>query len=181
MKYFVLLLTLSVGMALSAIAQDTSSGSNPGSNSTTTQSSTTTTTTQSSRSDQASDMGKASKSTKEHQLTGCVSGPDANGDYTLTNGHHKKGVELTGSDELKQHVGHEVRIAGNWTRESAAKEQSETKAESGEEKTSARPERVFQVSNITMVSDTCRAASAPGKHHKSTTDQTGAGTPPPSL
>lgn len=51
---------------------------------------------------------------KLSQLTGCLSSPGA-GSYTLTNGHYKSGVTVTGPDELKNHVGHQVRMKGTWS------------------------------------------------------------------
>src|SRR5579859_466084 len=73
------------------------------------------------------------KTTKsgEHQLTGCLGGPNAENAYVLTNGTHKKGIEVGGNDELAKHVGHKVQLSGTWETSGAAIGESE-KNEKGE-------------------------------------------------
>src|SRR2546426_920652 len=56
----------------------------------------------------------SAKTGKTSQLTGCLSGPNSEGAYVLTNGRHKKGVEVGGRNELKRHVGHKVKLMGTW-------------------------------------------------------------------
>jgi hypothetical protein len=111
---------------------------------------------------------------KSATLTGCLSGPNDEGAYMLKTGRHS--VEVGGTDDLKAHVGHEVKLSGTWARsgsEIGEREENESaehnhkagtaeaneKAEANEagghhEKSEAR-ERHFKVSSVTMVSDTC--------------------------
>lgn len=80
---------------------------------------------------------------KLSQLTGCLSAPGA-GAYTLTNGHYKSGVSVTGPEELKNHVGHQVRMKGTWSED----------------------KKSYKAESIAMVADTCPApgsAAAAGK------------------
>jgi hypothetical protein len=89
---------------------------------------------------------------KEATLTGCLSAqPDANGMYTLSNKRHKKGVEVGPADTLKDHAGHQVKLAGMWTAEAAGEQPGGAKK---------KGKKSFEVSNVTHISDTC--AKAPG-------------------
>jgi hypothetical protein len=110
---------------------------------------------------------------KMHQLTGCVSqtaNPDGN--YTLTNGHFKKGVELLGeTSEIQAQAGHEVRVMGNWT--TAAAEGGTSKSMSANEKN----EKHFEVSQVKLVSDTCPAPGAMAHHHTKTKGTSGTANP----
>src|SRR5262245_14200105 len=91
---------------------------------------------------------------KEHSVTGCLSGPNAEGAYELTSGKHK--VELSGSDELKNHVGHKVTVTGNWeASEAGATQAAAQKGEKGE-----KGEKHMKVDTIKMVSESCEKSSA---------------------
>lgn len=112
--------------------------------------------------------------TKTHQkfatLTGCLSGPNDEGAYVLKNaaGHS---VEVGGTDDLKAHVGHEVKLSGSWAHsgseigereenesaDKSASSSSSEKAEAGEHH--EKRERHFKVSSVSMVSDTCSSGS----------------------
>lgn len=120
---------------------------------------------------------------KSATLTGCLSGPNDEGAYMLKNGRHS--VEVGGSDELKAHVGHEVKLSGSWARSGSAigeREENESaehnhKAATSEagEKAEANTsgargagehhgkseahERHFKVSSVTMVADTCTSTA----------------------
>lgn len=109
---------------------------------------------------------------KSATLTGCLSGPNDEGAYVLKSG--RRSVEVGGSDELKAHVGHEVKLSGSWTKsaseigereESEAAERNKAGHEKGESAEHERQEkseagaRHFKVSSISMVSDTCSAAN----------------------
>ncbi|HEV2114075.1 MAG TPA: hypothetical protein VGR50_07975 [Terriglobales bacterium] len=109
----------------------------------------------------------AGKAKTEHQVTGCLSGPDAEGAYSLTNGHYKKGLEVGGTDALKDHVGHEVTLIGTWAKgsEIGEKEANEKTTEKVEEKVGM--EKHFKVTEIKMVSDKCTATASTAKSHKS--------------
>ena len=108
---------------------------------------------------------------KSATLTGCLSGPNDEGAYMLKTGRHS--VEVGGTDDLKAHVGHEVKLSGSWARsgsEIGEREENESaehhqKAEAGEKAEaneagehhgkSEAHERHFKVSSVSMVSDTC--------------------------
>jgi hypothetical protein len=120
---------------------------------------------------QAGESSKAGSNAESATLTGCLSGPNDEGAYVLKTA--RRSVEVGGSDELKQHVGHEVKLTGTWAgsgsqigeREeneksstSAKHEEAESAAHERHEKGEAS-ERHFKVSNVTMVSDSCSAAN----------------------
>jgi hypothetical protein len=106
-------------------------------------------------------------------LTGCLSGPNDEGAYLLKNsaGHS---IEVGGSDDLKAHVGHEVKLSGSWAKsggeigereenEAAEHHEKHATAEAGEagehhERREGR-ERHFKVNNVTMVSDKCTSVA----------------------
>ena len=101
--------------------------------------------------------GKSSKAGGgEHQVTGCLSGPNDEGVYTLTNGQYTKGLEVGGNDELKNHVGHKVKLMGTWA---SAADIGEKEA-AGEKKENEKAEKHLKVTSITHVADTCAAPSA---------------------
>ena len=95
-------------------------------------------------------------------LTGCLSGPNDEGKFVLQTS--SGAVELTGSADLKKHVGHEIKVTGktvseageeNEARENKAEESRENPAQEQKEKREEGGERYQQVSKIQMVSDTC--------------------------
>jgi len=47
-------------------------------------------------------------------IIGCLSGPNADNLYTLTSMQHRTGVEVAGSDELKNGSGAKVKLTGSW-------------------------------------------------------------------
>ncbi len=108
----------------------------------------------------------ASAAAKESTMTGCLSGPDADGDFLLKNGNHRKGVEVTG--DLKGHVGHKVKLTGTWVTESAEAEAKEAKGEKGEKGEEAG-EKQFKVSKVDMIADTCTVPEAAKKSSTSKT------------
>jgi hypothetical protein len=103
-------------------------------------------------------------------LTGCLSGPNDEGAYLLTNAKGKK-IEVGGSDDLKAHVGHEVKLTGTWAKSGAEigeneKNEKDEAAEKGEKHEKGEMERHFKVTKIDHVSDTCKqGAAAGGEHH----------------
>lgn len=92
------------------------------------------------------------KGAKEHSLTGCLAEGTSPGTYELTHGKHK--TMVTGSDELKNHVGHEVKLTGMWEKGAMA-EGSESAATEANEKKTGKEEHEFKVTNITHIADTC--------------------------
>lgn len=164
MKKLILLLALCVGFSLSAVAQYGSSSSSGGSSPSASQGSS-----GSSSTDQATTTTKSKKKSnkeagpegagmKEHTVTGCLSGPNADGAYVLTNGRYKKGLEVGGSDELKNHVGHEVKLTGTWASASEVGEKEGETAAKGEK--SESKQKHMKVSKIDHVSETCTSAKA---------------------
>src|SRR6266568_2146005 len=86
----------------------------------------------------------------EKKLKGCVQ--SQGGQYVLET---KKGktVALTGQD-VSAHVGHEVSVKGTWESGSASG-MSSTSTSSGSSGSSAG-EKTFNVTNVEMISDTCK-------------------------
>jgi hypothetical protein len=107
---------------------------------------------------QASSTKKDKPSKGEHQVTGCLAGPNDEGVYTLTNGNYTKGLEVGGNDELKSHVGHKVTLTGTWA--SAADIGEKEAAGAGEKKENEKAEKHMKVSSIKHVADTCAAPTA---------------------
>lgn len=142
MKRLFLVLSVVLAFALFGFAQGTSSS------------------TSTSKTTKTTSKAKTAKS-GTHQLTGCLSGPDASGAYTLTNGHYKKGIEVGGNDELAKHVGHEVQLTGTW--ESSGKAIGESEKEEKQEKTA---EKHFKVDSIKHMADSCSMPAAKSKGKK---------------
>lgn len=164
MKRLVMLLAFCVAFSLTGMAQYGSSSSQGTSAS----------------SDQGTTTKKSKKtsgetSTKEHTVTGCLSGPNDEGAYLLTNGRYKKGLEVGGTDELKSHVGHEVKLTGTWASASDIGEKEGTSEAKGEK--SEAKEKHFKVSKIEHLSDSCKTAKA-GKTKK---EKSGSTSTPPSM
>ena len=87
-------------------------------------------------------------------ITGCLSGPNSEGVYTLKTSKHE--VEVGGLDDLSKHVGHEVKLHGSWTKSGKAiGEKEETAGTSGKESKEEKGERHFKVSSIDHISDKC--------------------------
>jgi hypothetical protein len=105
------------------------------------------------------ESGKKSGAAKEKTLTGCVAAGDEANEYVLTHGSKK--VELVSKEDLKPHVGHTVKVTGNWTTEAAEKQMSGG-AEKSEHKEKAG-ERHFKVDKVDMVSDSCTATTTKTK------------------
>jgi hypothetical protein len=91
---------------------------------------------------------------KERTITGCVEASSEANEYMLKT-HGNKKVELITTEDLKPHVGHTVKVSGNWSSEAQEKhEMGGATAEKGEHKEAAG-ERHFKVDKLEMVSDTC--------------------------
>lgn len=111
-----------------------------------------------------SSMGSGQQETKketrkaakkgETTLTGCLSGPNAEGNYELQHGAKK--VEVSSSEDLKPHVGHTVRLHGSYVK-AAAMEKKEA-AEKGAAK-EEKGERHFKATSMEHVSDTCKGGA----------------------
>lgn len=104
----------------------------------------------------------SSHAKKESTVRGCLSGPNAEGAYILktAKGH---AFEVGGDDQLKSHVGHEVKLTGTWVKSGSEIGENES-AEKNEKSESAEhhgvAERHFKVSNIQHIADSCSAGAA---------------------
>lgn len=88
-------------------------------------------------------------SAKGSTITGCISADKgANGNYTISNGRYKKGVDVTGNDDISKHAGHKVQLTGSWT----------------------TPGKTFDETKIKHIADTCTVPSGK-KTHKATTSE----------
>jgi hypothetical protein len=98
-------------------------------------------------------MEQKANTSKEKTLTGCLAGPNAEGNYTLTNKQHKNGIEVSSAEglDLKEHAGHEVKLAGMWTSGGAAIGEKE--------KAGAKRERHFKATKVEHIASTCNATS----------------------
>ena len=76
------------------------------------------------------------------QLTGCLASSGSG--YTLTNGRHKEAIAVSSSEDLKPHVGHQVRMKGTWSED----------------------KKSYKAESVAMVSDTCPAPAAPKSSKK---------------
>lgn len=107
---------------------------------------------------------ETSTANKQTTVKGCLSGPNTEGAYVLktAKGH---AFEVGGNDQLKSHVGHEVKLTGTWVKsgseigENESAEKNE-KSQAGEHHGVA--ERHFKVSDIQHVADSCAQGAATG-------------------
>lgn len=105
---------------------------------------------------------ESSPAGKQSTVKGCLSGPNTEGAYVLktAKGH---AFEVGGNDQLKSHVGHEVKLTGTWVKsgsqigENESAEKNE-KSEAGEHHGVA--ERHFKVSDIQHLADSCSPGAA---------------------
>ena len=103
--------------------------------------------------DKDKDAQKPDKtSTDGSTITGCLSGPNSEGLYTLKQ-QGKREVEVGGLADLSKHVGHEVRLHGAWAKSGGAiGEKEETAGKGGKEE---KGERHFKVTSIDHIAETC--------------------------
>lgn len=105
---------------------------------------------------------ESSTAKKETTVKGCLSGPNTEGAYVLktAKGH---AFEVGGNDQLKSHVGHEVKLTGTWVK--SGSEIGENESAEKNEKSEASEhhgvaERHLKVSDIQHVADTCSQGAA---------------------
>lgn len=124
-------------------------------------------------------MSENGTSGKMSTLTGCVSSSaDSSGNYTLSNGRYKNGVEIGPSDKVKDHAGHQVALKGHWSNAAAAGENGGVASS-----TSEKGAKHFEVDSVKHISDTCKEAPGGGtmghkSSKKSKKGDTGTTTPP---
>ena len=101
-------------------------------------------------------------------ITGCLSGPNAEGVYELKSGKHT--AEVGGLEDLSKHVGHEVKLHGAWAKSGSEIGEKENEAAEKKEGKEEKGERHFKVASIDHVSDTCKAGAAAkgeaAEHHE---------------
>ncbi len=126
--------------------------------------------TKTTKTEKTSKTTKSAKSAGESKLTGCLSGPNSENAYMLTNGRYKKGVEVGGNDELAKHVGHQVQLTGAWESSGTAIGENESNAK-GEKGEKAKGEhKHFKVTSIKHIADSCSMPAAKGKKGKKAED-----------
>jgi hypothetical protein len=114
----------------------------------------------------ASAQQKDSSSSSQKTVTGCLSGPNSEGAFILKP-LKGRAFEVGGSDQLKSHVGHTVKVTGTWAKSGAEIGENEAnekveRHETGEKSENAHrdvAEKHFKVSDIQHVADSC---SQPG-------------------
>lgn len=95
------------------------------------------------------DQSAGKKAKKDSTLTGCLSKePGASGNYTLTNGKFKKGVEVMPTDKVQGHGGHTVQLTGQWSSD----------------------KKSFEVASMKHISPTCTMGGDTGKASKGKMD-----------
>ena len=104
----------------------------------------------------------------EKKLKGCIQ--SQGGQYVLES-KHGKSVMLTGQD-LAAHVGHEVKVKGTWESGNASGMSSTSSSTTSASGNSAG-EKTFNVTNVEMVSDTCKGSS---KNSSGSTGMSGSST-----
>lgn len=113
----------------------------------------------------AAQSSQNSSTSNGKTVTGCLSGPNSEGAYVLKPAKGRA-FEVGGNDQLKSHVGHSVKLTGNFVKsgseigenESAEKNENNEKSESGEHHGVA--ERHFKVTDIQHISDTCSQSAS---------------------
>lgn len=175
MKKLILLLAAWLAFSLTGLAQSSTDTGAAAQGSTGASSSDQGATTTKSKKKSSKEAGTEGASAKEHSVTGCLSGPDADGAYVLTNGRYKKGLEVGGNDELKSHVGHEVKLTGTWAKESDIS--GNASATGSEAKGKSEYAKHMKVDKIQHVAETCTSAKA-GKGSKKGKGSSSTSTPP---
>lgn len=89
-------------------------------------------------------------SRRQRTLTGCLREGTSAGTYVLSRGKHK--TTVLGPDELKRHLGHEVKLSGVWAQDGMV-ESSESVTAGAKEK------REFKAMSATPIADTCGTPS----------------------
>jgi hypothetical protein len=112
--------------------------------------------------DQSNSGGMSDHAKGEKKLKGCV---QAQGGQAMLETKKGKEVALSGQD-VSAHNGHEVEVKGMWA-ESASAGASPTSTGAG-----ASGEKTFNVTDVKMISETCKGGKSSGS---STGSSTGAG------
>lgn len=78
-------------------------------------------------------------------IIGCLAGPGADDQYTLTSMQHRMGVDVVGSEELKKGAGTKVKLTGSW------------EALPGAEGKKGDVSRRFRATAVTVLEEKCQA------------------------
>jgi hypothetical protein len=147
MKSFLLLLTLTTAISIPAFAQEPANpprDPSPPANAPVEQQNTATSATKD-NSGIGSDQDAKPSGAKGTTLIGCLSGPNAEGQYVLTSMQHRAGVQVSGPDDLKDDSGSKVKLTGSW--EANPQQQPQTKT---------RAVRRFQTTAVEVLSQHCQ-------------------------
>jgi len=100
-----------------------------------------------------------SGSSSQTSVTGCLSGPNDEGAYVLKS-NKGQSFEVGGNDQLKQHIGHTVRLTGSWAKSGSeiGENESAEKSEKGSEHHGVA-ERHFKVTDIQHIADSCSSGN----------------------
>src|ERR1051325_7510557 len=88
---------------------------------------------------------KQSTSKNETTVTGCLSGPNSEGAFVLKPSKGRA-FEVGGNDQLKSHVGHTVKLTGNWAKSGAEIGENEAAEKNDKHETSEHRARLRPVS-----------------------------------
>jgi len=81
-------------------------------------------------------------------VTGCLSGPDGDNQYTLTSMQYRAGVAVTGGEELKSAAGSKVKLTGSW------------EALPGSEGKTGDASKRFKTTAVAVMDEKCQAPQA---------------------
>lgn len=110
--------------------------------------------------------GQTNSTTNNGQttVTGCLSGPNSEGAFILKPAKGRA-FEVGGDEQLKEHVGHTVRLTGTWVKSGSEIGENES-AEKNEKSEGSEhhgvAERHFKVTDIHHISASCSQAGATG-------------------
>jgi hypothetical protein len=88
--------------------------------------------------------------TAAESISGCLKGPNSEGVFDLTNTQEKQKIEVGGNPDLAAHVGHTVKLTGEWVK--SGKDIGEKEEAGGKEEEN---ERHFKVSGVEHVAAGC--------------------------
>ena len=100
----------------------------------------------------AEEKGSGAKTT----VTGCLQKGDEANEFSITGEDGKTYGLRSSSVDLAKHLGHKVTVTGTLKAESAEKEKNESKAAEAAEKKASPETGDIHVTNLTMVSDSCK-------------------------
>ena len=89
------------------------------------------------------EAAKPSSGTQSNTVIGCLSGPDSDDHYTLTNMQHRSGIDVVGSAELQKGTGAKVKLTGSW------------EAVPGSEGKKGDSARRFKATEVTVMEERC--------------------------